>query len=237
MTRAKPRQRRTYRCTSPHVVHWAAAASNLRVRCRRCEGCLNVRETHWVLAAAREQVRAKKTWFITLTFRPADRLKVFSDASALHQISPRLSQSQRLCRAAGVAVTLWLKRVRRAGFGLRYMVVPEPHRDGFPHFHALVFDTKGRADLREALESAWEWGFTKCVAVKDARALRYVCKYLAKERFGRVRASKQFGVYPELEGRPIWDPTVRVATRAKQEEEAVSEANDLPPPPVYSTQD
>lgn len=205
--RHSPSTHLKYRCASPHAVWWPALCDIIRVRCRRCSGCLAVRETHWVMAAAREQVRAHKTWFITLTFRPADRLQVHSDASALRQISPTATQAQRLARAAGYAVTRYLKRLRKAGFAFRYLIVAEPHRDGFPHFHGVIFDQRQSEGFGEALATQWDAGFTKVAAVKDARALRYVCKYLSKENYSRVRASKKFGDDPNAPPEHVWDPT------------------------------
>lgn len=194
-----------YRCASPHAVWWPAASDLIRVRCRRCKGCLAVRETRWVMAAAREQVRATQTLFITLTFRPRERLQVHSDATALHQISPRATQAQRLARAAGFAVTRYIKRLRKAGFEFRYLIVAEPHRDGFPHFHGLLFgnDLDGLS-VRDPVTNKyslahWDEGFSQVATVKDARALKYVCKYLSKENYARVRASKFFGVDPNAQ--------------------------------------
>lgn len=151
------------------------------------------------MAAAREQVRATQTLFITLTFRPAERLQVHSDATALHQISPRATQAQRLARAAGFAVTRYLKRLRKAGFVFRYLIVAEPHRDGFPHYHGLIFVSGRSEGMFAALSEEWLEGFSKVATVKDARALKYVCKYLSKENYARVRASKFFGVDPNAQ--------------------------------------
>lgn len=139
--------------------------------------------------AAHEQAFAKRTWFSTYTFRPAERAKVMKLASSMNR---EKTQGGRLVAASGVSIAKYFKRLRRAGFELRYLCVPEPHRDGFPHWHALVHDQRG--DLNwETLSSQWRDGFSVVKLVRDAKALRYVTKYLHKANHGRVRASLNYG--------------------------------------------
>jgi len=145
-----------------------------------------------MIRAAREQITAKKTWFVTLTFGPKRRAAILMAASAM---SEKLSQSERLARAAGWYVQTFTKRLRKSGFEVRYLWVPEPHLDGFPHFHGLVHDQRG--DLTwEALNSAWSAGFSVLKLVRDGGAIRYVTKYIAKARYGRLRSSQSYGTEP-----------------------------------------
>lgn len=182
-----------YPCEAPRAVRYEAAQLHLRVRCRRCKSCLEARRHLWVIRAAREQVKAKQTWFLTLTFGGKRRAAIMSEASRMDM---KLSQPDRLSRAAGWFVSKFFKRLRKAGFEVRYLVVFEPHADGFPHIHALLHDQRG--DLRWShITAQWSAGFSMCKLVRDAGAIRYVTKYLAKGRYGKIRASGGYGADPE----------------------------------------
>lgn len=180
-----------YRCLSPSKVRWVALDSYMSVRCRRCSGCMRMRQYSWMARAAHEQAFAKSTWFTTFTFRPSERVAVHRAASSARELST-YSPTQRLVSAAGVYVSGYMKALRKRGFAFRYVCVPELHRDGFPHFHGLIHDQRG--DLHwDALTDSWSAGFSVVKIVRDANALRYVTKYLSKERIGRVRASLHYG--------------------------------------------
>lgn len=156
------------------------------------------------MAAAREQMFAKKSYFITLTFKPAERASIFAEATRQIDVFPHRTQAGRLVSAAGSSVTKYLKRLRKAGFRFRYLIVAEPHRNGFPHYHGLIFDLAGPTEkplTPDILGAEWSGGFSMVKGVRDANALRYVCKYLSKEKFARVRASKHFGDPSGAEGR------------------------------------
>src|SRR3546814_14343122 len=108
-----------------------------------------------VLRAIDDLKAASRTWFGTLTFRPTDRFRIDCQAAiassrAGHGKWGSLDSDtkfQWLTKSAGSLVTDWLKRVRSVtGVPLRYLLVVEPHDDGFPHFHILKI---GRASCRE----------------------------------------------------------------------------------------
>lgn len=158
--------------------------------------------------AAREQVRAKRTWFVTFTFAPRTRATILAQATQ----DGRGSQVDRLIRHAGWFVSTYTKRLRKAGFRFRYIVIAEPHADGFPHFHGIVHDQLGNTSVKEVwkrdprrpglwkkllvcpeLETAWSAGYVETELVRDLGAIRYITKYLAKGRFGRVRSSLGYG--------------------------------------------
>lgn len=139
--------------------------------------------------AAHEQVFAKATWFITLTYGPRRRASVFERASAMDRDK---TPEERLIQAAGVYVSHYFKLLRKKNFEFRYLCIPELHRNGFPHWHGLVHDQRG--DLTwDDLSAGWSPGFSVVKIVRDANALRYVTKYLSKEKLGRVRASLNYG--------------------------------------------
>lgn len=183
------------RCSSPIGVKWRALEAYIYVRCRSCSGCMRLRQYSWMAKAAHEQAFAKRTWFVTLTFGANRRRAIFNAASAMDKPT---DPGKRLIKAAGVYVSNYTKLLRSKGFAFRYVCVPELHRDGFPHFHGLVHDNRG--DLTwDDLTDAYSAGFSVVKIVKDANALRYVAKYLSKEKLGRVRASFQYGA-PSIEG-------------------------------------
>lgn len=149
---------------------------------------MKVRQYGWAARAAREQALAKRTWFVTLTFARKQRSAIMAAASAdLSDTTPE----KRLITAAGGYVTAYMKTLRKRGFALRYLWVPELHRDGFPHFHGLLH-TDDHTRWRD-IAGPWGAGFLVAKLVKDANALRYVTKYLAKAKLGRVRASLNYG--------------------------------------------
>lgn len=197
-----------YPCTSSFKVDWEVLQTRISVRCRRCKNCLEARRWRWMVRAARETMRSRRTWFVTLTFGPKARASVLTAANAPEA---RASQQARLASAAGWYVQTFLKRVRARDFEVRYMFAPEPHLDGFPHFHGLVHDLRGDLSSRLVLkrdkrtkerrlvavcpdlENAFDAGWVDTEQVRDMGAIRYVTKYIAKGRYGRIRASARYG--------------------------------------------
>lgn len=165
---------------------------------------MKLRQYSWMARAAHEQAFAKRTWFVTLTYGPNRRRAIMAMASEARERN--CPPSRRLITASGGYVAKFMKTIRKRGFEVRYIFCPELHRDGFPHWHGLIHDTRG--DLKWAdISSAWSAGFSVVKLVKDANALRYVTKYLSKEKHGRVRASLNYGApVPEGEQAPGSDP-------------------------------
>ena len=197
-----------YPCTSSFKVDWEVLQTRISVRCRRCKNCLKARQFQWMLRAAREQMRARRTWLVTLTFGPKSRSEILSAANAMPESK---NQQARLVEAAGWYVQTYLKRLRADGFRFRYVFIAEPHLDGFPHFHGLVHDQLGNTRMLQImkrdkrtkerrscvvcpdLETQFKNGFVDTELVRDLGAIRYVTKYIAKGRFGRIRASASYG--------------------------------------------
>lgn len=176
-------------------------SQRLNVRCRKCPPCLAARSTLWTARAIDECRAPGRTWFGTLTLNALERFRVQLEAEhkatatrcePWHRLS---SEDQFKAVAAQIAphLTRYLKRLRKEYGSLRYLLVTEAHKDGFPHYHLLLHETV--QPFRKArLDAQWKLGFTrwKLVETGDAAA-RYVCKYLAKSALTRVRASQDYG--------------------------------------------
>lgn len=110
-----------------------------------------------------------------------------------------------------------LPRSQVARLTFRYVVIVEPHdgggeKDGEPHFHVLVHEqAHGSKVTSAAMTQAWyqasQGSFSSFKVVKEARAIRYVAKYLAKDARCRIRSSVRYGAV----GEPLfanWIPPV-----------------------------
>lgn len=162
----------------PGLGRWTAYI----VQCRQCAGCRKSRQSDWASRAGLEAAVGSRTWLVTLTLgRKARRVL-------------------RKARAAGVAhpyhaeLTRLFDRLRHS-HGVRYLMAEEAHKDGTPHWHALIHEGRRRLTYREIAQQ-WEAGFlhAKLVASRDhADAAAYVAKYVAKQTGRRVRASRSYG--------------------------------------------
>lgn len=177
--------------------------TDLEVRCRKCEACLRHRAALWTARACTESALAARTWFGTLTFGPDARVRHQYESDRFVQQTrcqpwSALSTSEQfpyLVDSCGKEVTRWLKRVRKNSEArLRYLLVAEAHKDGFPHFHLLLHEVAGTATKRE-LDNSWRAGFSqfRLVKIGDTKQAWYVCKYLTKTALTRVRASQEYG--------------------------------------------
>lgn len=127
-------------------------------------------------------------------------------------------------KAIGKEFTLFFKRVRKnSGQPLRYCLFTEKHRDGFPHYHALIHE-RGEAIPRRDIEAEWKFGFTS-FRLADVNAARYVSKYVSKDAQARVRASIRYGLPSQMEpplrsvgthhlcDRVVWPPVTPTAPK------------------------
>lgn len=110
-----------------------------------------------------------------------------SEASAFAALHRTLSRE----------VTLWMKRVRERAEGpLRYAIVCEQHKDGYPHFHAVIHEPTGSLVRYREIAEPWPHGFVHAKLVQEDGAAQtgaYVAKYLSKSPHGRLRASRGYG--------------------------------------------
>ena len=166
------------------------------VPCRKCERCLAYKRMDWRARMASEIRNSEKNWFVTLTFRPTARQKLFYEVDdngvqTLREASSRNSIAMR-------EVSVFLKRLRAglvaadsSAARLRFIAVSEPHKDDFPHIHMIIHCGK---DYRQKaiLDGKWKHGFVSA-KLCDVEASSYLAKYLTKE-FARVRASLNYGL-------------------------------------------
>lgn len=205
----------------------------VKVRCRKCDKCLWHKRRLWTARAITEVRSACRTWFGTLTVGPDRRF--WAKAKASQTVARRraedwdmLSASERtkaIARELSPEVTRWLKRVRKeSGAPLRYLLVIEPHKDDFPHFHLLLHEL-GQPIPKRLLERQWNWGFSswKLLDQFNVTGVRYACKYLTKSVQTRIRASRKYG---QADVGQITERLESV-TRACEEEKRLSERTTL----------
>lgn len=164
--------------------------------------CLKHRSRVWSSRAIAECNGGVRNWFGTLTVAPEHRTRLLYQAQLATSRAcndwTALDEQERFLRILkelAPECTKYVKRVRRnSGASLRYLLVVEAHKDGFPHFHMLVHEHDG-AVTKRALQNAWKLGFTKWNLVNegDVKQCFYVCKYLAKSALARIRASEEYG--------------------------------------------
>lgn len=110
-------------------------------------------------------------WFVTLTLAP-DKVDRYDAGEVVRKLSQWCNN-----------------QVKRRG--LKYVLVPERHKDGALHFHGFFSDcleavASGHADRQGHMIynlPGWTLGFTAAIEVYGdyAGAVAYVCKYIGKQ--------------------------------------------------------
>ena len=110
-------------------------------------------------------------WFVTLTLDP-QKVDRYDPAAVVRKLSQWCSN-----------------QVKRKG--LRYILVPERHKDGALHFHGFFSDSLEAVDSGHRAKSGqpiynlpgWDYGFTAAVEIygEYSAAVAYVCKYIGKQ--------------------------------------------------------
>lgn len=142
--------------------------ADLTVRCRRCDPCGRQRFMQWRERALNSEQRAFRTWFVTLTFRPAEHFKHEVRASRLYEERDsgkwaNASEEVKFRHLSDMEyreVQKYWKRLRKAGCKIDYLTVVEKHEGshdyearpgvksganrGRPHFHALIHERPQR---------------------------------------------------------------------------------------------
>ena len=199
-------------CTSPVLIVLNSgeneatpmgSAIELHVRCRKCEACQKARRAYWKLRAMAEIGRSSRTWFLTLTWRPEERLRCEYSIKEPSADNDELFRQR--CEALRSEVTRYLQRVRKglrtegeSRVSFRYLQTWESHKDGFPHAHFLIHEV-GQTITKRRLQREWSAGFSNARLVECAdpedihRSAAYVCKYITKSMLGRIPASLHYG--------------------------------------------
>lgn len=172
----------------------------IAARCRKCRPCLLHRRREWIARALKETAATKgRTWFVTLTLDPKVHAVHFVRAckAAPWAKTAKPEALFRLrCAEFGKDITRWLKRVRKAGADIRYMLVFEPHESGLPHAHLLIHEpSPDKPATKRLLEGQWrQHGFASAKLIDSRpRAAFYIAKYISKIADTKIRASVAYG--------------------------------------------
>lgn len=124
-------------------------------------------------------------WFITWTLDPK---KI--DRYDYKAITDKLSK--------------WLDNTRqRKAPDLKYIIVPEKHKDGAYHFHGLLshtgelefIDSGKKTKTKDKIYNLEDWtlGFTTATKVKDTlKASNYITKYITKELMNDTKGQRRY---------------------------------------------
>lgn len=123
-------------------------------------------------------------YFITFTFS-----KDVVDRYNWDDVSKKMSQ--------------WLSNMRRICPEMRYVVVPEQHKDGAYHFHGVfsgidgfnLVDSGHKTKDDQVIYNVdkYKFGFTTATAVKDSvRCAKYICKYITKDLCKSLPGKKRY---------------------------------------------
>lgn len=155
------------------------------VPCRRCNGCRRSKQRDWSNRALREIASSERTWLVTFTLGPEARSALRADLATSRDEMNRLSRN-----LSGLFDRL------RHSHACRYMCVRENHKDGTPHWHALIHE-RGRKLRYRQLRQQWGLGFFHAhlvgKGIGSVDACRYVSKYTTKANIGRIRCSRAYG--------------------------------------------
>lgn len=206
------------------IDRWVHAVElEMLVRCRHCGTCRRARAAMWAERAMIEAEASSRVWMACLEFKPEVAFAMKARAQLRERARGNaweaLSSDERfraLQFQAGRYLTLWLKRLRKAGHKIRYLVAAEAHESGVPHYHAILHELgepvrkccmecrrkqaaglPWRSGQGCCWEASWPHGFTKFELVTsgdERRAVRYVTKYAAKNVAARLRPSIRYGV-------------------------------------------
>lgn len=200
------------RCLRLRRWSWAnRAQEEMRLASRTWFGTFTL-EPEWrdrMFARAGRRLLGRKTetgW----TGRNIYSLSPVEQFAEIHrEISREFTLMFKRIRKGGSLVPKWNAEAREYRLSpappakLRYLLVTEAHKDGFPHYHALVHEVAVPITAR-VLSAHWKLGFTNFELVDSStgdnrKAVNYVTKYLTKSNEARVRASLRYGKINALE--------------------------------------
>ena len=138
-------------------------------------------------------------YFVTLTFKRDADVNVYDYSDCVKKL------------------TKWLNNQRRKCPNLKYLFVPEMHKDGAFHFHGLIancngltYTDSGRVAIgnkayKRTKENQhfptiynldnWKYGFSTATAVvSSCKSASYICKYITKDLIQGIGKRRRF--YP-----------------------------------------
>lgn len=136
-------------------------------------------------------------WFVTLTFSP-EKVDRFDYGACVKLLSK------------------WLNNCRRKVPDMKYLVVPEMHKNGAWHFHGLFsccnglgFTDSGKRDkkgVRIYNIGRYRLGFTTATRVVNMEKVsKYISKYITKDLCTAVFGRKRFWASRNLDEAPVTD--------------------------------
>jgi hypothetical protein len=158
-------------CINPGVL-----PSGLKIGCKECWQCQSVLVNDWLGRIKTETKEA--SWFVRLdlTYRPGADGK---DPASAVVLSYRDVQN-------------FLKRLRKAGYNVRYLVAGEyGSRKGRAHWHMLLWGAgsdpyENFAERKEKQECKyWQNGFVYLTRPTEDVQIKYVVKYALKDRYAK----------------------------------------------------
>lgn len=104
---------------------------------------------------------------------------------------------------------VWLNNQRRICPGLKYIVVPEQHKNGAWHFHGLIADVAGMNIVDSGHKTkdgktiynlpSYRFGFTTATLVEDVyRVSKYIGKYITKSLVDNTNGRQRYFVSNNL---------------------------------------
>lgn len=134
-------------------------------------------------------------WFITLTFNQKE-----IDSSNYELLTKTVSK--------------WLNHIRERNCpNLKYLLVPELHKDGVHyHFHGLMSNADGLDFIESGIVQngkmvynmeRWKYGFSTATRIEDYnRVCSYISKYITKDLLAATKGKKRYWASRNLE-KPI----------------------------------
>lgn len=214
----KPGIGHTHYSMVPKIVEPIVGMDFNKVRCRTCKQCIRAAQYYWYLRAIDEYTASNYSAFGTLTFSEQFFSRKWMEENSgrngtFWSSAPAFDERGRQQELSYVLreLTLCLKRLRKAGWSLRYMAVTEFGTEkGRSHIHFVMhigacdsYDVqKPYSEFRKALKEQWEH-FPGCRCQKndkgyyiencrvgwaDVRPVlsnhraAYSCKYIGKQR-------------------------------------------------------
>lgn len=162
-------------CQTPRYLH----KLDMVVPCGNCAFCLATKRSDWALRLHYEGRKHLCKKFITLTY--ADQNLVWKNGTS--QLHKRHLQ-------------LWLKRIRRAGFQVRYFAVGEYGSKTFrPHYHVILFGNVPDDVIRSSWNTGEDSGFQPLghvhIGTVTEASIMYCLGYIVNGKGWKMRTRRE----------------------------------------------